>query len=109
MKTFKHMLKRHPALLFGAIALASGLAAVSIRAEEPKSDSKPLKKPAKVEAAPDAKKIEITGSRIPQKVRRVGAYATDTQQPLHIVDRAEIERSGAATLEQVLRRQSFVK
>lgn len=46
--------------------------------------------------------VEITGSRIKQKVRRSGHIATSASSPVLVVDREAIERSGASTIPGVL-------
>lgn len=48
----------------------------------------------------------VTGSHIPRETRRIGR-TTDTVAPLYVIDRSEIERSGATTVSGVLRRVPF--
>ena len=84
----------------GAVLIASLFAVAARAGDEPKGAAKLA--PKKVETKKEAK-IQITGSLIPQKVKRAG-FITDTSFPVAIIDRAEIERTGGATLTQVLRR-----
>ena len=51
--------------------------------------------------------MEITGSRIRQRVRRVGK-SVDVVSPTIVLDRREFERSGAADVGDLLRRQPFL-
>jgi len=55
----------------------------------------------------ESKRI-ITGSHIPREVRRMGQTA-DTPFPIHILDSRDIERSGAATVAEALRRVPAVR
>ena len=48
----------------------------------------------------------LTGSHIPCVYRRVGR-TTDTIQPVIVIDRREFDRSGASTVGDILKRQSF--
>ena len=50
-----------------------------------------------------AEPTEVTGSHIRQKSKRVG-MGTDTVQPVLVIDRACIDRTGAATVAELLRR-----
>lgn len=50
----------------------------------------------------------LTGSRIPTTARRVGRTA-ETPYPIYIIDRKEIEQSGAASVAEVLRRCPAVR
>jgi outer membrane cobalamin receptor len=59
-------------------------------------------------ADPKNKKVEVTGSHIKQHVRRIG-HTTDAVAPLYVIDRQEIDRSGATTVGDVLRRVTFAK
>jgi outer membrane cobalamin receptor len=47
-------------------------------------------------------KVEITGSPIKQKVRRIG-LGTDAVAPVLVIDRNYIDRTGAFTVADVLR------
>jgi outer membrane cobalamin receptor len=49
----------------------------------------------------------VTGSHIPRETRRIGR-SCDTVAPVYIVDRTDIQRSGATTVSAVLRRVPFV-
>ena len=66
--------------------------------------------PAKTKQAKVAgdQKTEITGFRTKHKVKRVG-NTTDTALNVAVIDRREIERSGAFTLAGVLTRQPSVR
>jgi outer membrane cobalamin receptor len=57
--------------------------------------------------AEDKKEI-LTGSNIPRTVNRVVGHSTDAVQPVYVIDRQDIDRSGATTLAQVLRKVPFV-
>jgi outer membrane cobalamin receptor len=57
---------------------------------------------------PEDQLVEITGSHIPKQVRRIGR-TTDSVQPLYVIDRTEIKRSGATTVADVLRTVPFAK
>lgn len=48
-------------------------------------------------------KVEITGSHIKQKVQRIG-FGTDAVPPVLVIDRQYIDRTGVATVGDVLRR-----
>lgn len=50
-----------------------------------------------------ATKVTLTGSRIPRSVRQRGAI-TDTASPVIVITRQELDRSGAMTLADALRR-----
>ena len=60
-----------------------------------------------VQAAPK-EMIEITGSHIPQNVKRLGITGT-SNAPLLVLDRAYIERSGAFTVAGALSRVPFAQ
>jgi outer membrane cobalamin receptor len=51
-------------------------------------------------------KVIITGSNIPQDVKRVGR-TTDAISPVLIIDQQDIQRSGATTVGDVLKRVPF--
>lgn len=61
----------------------------------------------KTEILPPAKVI-VTGSNIPQKVKRRGPILL-TASPVYIIDRAQLERSGAATTRDAIKSLPFVK
>ena len=127
MKTTKHLpiLRNRvkqllsTSVLIGAIALWS---TVSVHAEQ--TDSKvPAKavkakaaskvaKPAVAKAQPASttttKKVVVTGSRIPREVKTTGNLH-ETTSPVYVVDQKEIERSGAMTTADLLRRLPFVR
>jgi outer membrane cobalamin receptor len=54
---------------------------------------------------PNAKVI-VTGSNIPQDVKRIGR-TTDSISPVFVIDQHDIQRSGAATVGEVLKRLPF--
>jgi outer membrane cobalamin receptor len=58
---------------------------------------------AKTSVAPPSGEVVLTGSYLKSKVRRYGRV-TDGANLLIVIDRKEIERSGAADLNQLLRR-----
>ena len=53
------------------------------------------------------KKEIVTGSNIPRVVK-YHAHAADTVAPVYVVSRQEIDRSGAGSVGQALRRLPFV-
>ena len=53
-------------------------------------------------AKPEKTRMEVTGSRITQEVRRIGR-TTDTISPVFVIDRKEIERSGATSVAALIR------
>ncbi len=63
---------------------------------------------ASARAAVKDEMVEITGSHIKQKVHRVG-FTTDGVTPVLVFDRAYMERTGAFTVADVLRRIPFVQ
>ena len=48
-------------------------------------------------------KVEITGSHIKQVVHKIG-FSVDTVAPVYVFDREFIERTGGATVAEVLRK-----
>src|SRR6266536_1178172 len=50
--------------------------------------------------------VSLTGSYIAQNIRRTGRI-TDGANPVLVIDRKEIERSGAQDLKQLLRQQGI--
>src|SRR5262245_38636581 len=52
----------------------------------------------------EASKCVITGSYIPQKIKRNGTIA-DTTSPVSVIDRKAIDQTGASTVAQVLKRR----
>lgn len=60
---------------------------------------------AKTKAAP---KVVMTGSNIPREIKSTG-YVRETTSPVYVVDHTEIERSGAMTTADLLRRLPFIK
>lgn len=53
-------------------------------------------------------KSVVTGTRIPREVKGAG-HIRETTSPVYIVDRMEIERTGAMTVADVLRRLPFAR
>ena len=79
------------------ICLALFAAALTLRADEA----------GKKDAAKGDQMVVTTGSHLKQTVPRVRYYGPAvTPSPLYIIDRDAIERSGASTLSQVLRRST---
>ncbi|MEO7318664.1 MAG: Plug domain-containing protein [Chthoniobacteraceae bacterium] len=63
------------------------------------------------ERAPNAgkgKSAAVTGTNIARPVKRVG-HTYDTPLAIHVIDRAQIEQSGASSVGQLLRRQPGVR
>jgi hypothetical protein len=52
--------------------------------------------------------VEITGSHIPQRIKRVGIQGTSVP-PLLVLDRANLQHSGATTVAGVLTRVPFAQ
>jgi hypothetical protein len=99
-----------------SIALCLLLSGVARAADEGK-DAKTSKTPTEVTKAQKAPKTEsrekektekvvVTGSLIPRSVRRDGNI-TDMPFPVYVIDRKQIERSGAASVTQALRMTGF--
>jgi outer membrane cobalamin receptor len=86
-------------LCVNAILLSGGQAAM--RADTAESSTKAA-------AVGETKKVEITGSYVPFTIKRTGRI---TNGPLNliVIDRAEIEHSGVATLAQLLAREPGIK
>ena len=59
------------------------------------------------EPARKSKPAVVTGTNIAQPVRRIG-NTYDTPQSIQVIDRTRIERSGASSVVQLLRRQPGV-
>src|SRR6266478_751256 len=59
-----------------------------------------------VKSAVPKGKVIVTGSNIPQDVKRIGR-TTDSISPVLIIDQQDIQHSGAATVGEVLRRVPF--
>ena len=80
------------------------------KGEKVKAAAKAVKpaQPQAVAKSPEtAKKVAVTGSRIPREVKGSGNIRATTS-PVYIIDREEIERSGAMTTTALLRRLPFV-
>lgn len=103
--------------LTGVLLLFSSLG-VNAADPAPKAPAKSekAKAPAKVSKAAAAKlpakapettpKVVVTGSRIPRPVKGSGNVRESTS-PVYIVDRKEIERSGAMTVSEAIHRLPF--
>ena len=85
-----------------AAALLAGLVTASAGSDTNKTCAVKwaILKPSKPAGQAD-REIELTGSHIKQKVNRNGRI-TDGFSPVSVIDRAEIDRSGGATVRQVL-------
>jgi len=70
--------------------------------------TKPAQKDLKADSRQKEKteKVVVTGSLIPRTVRRDGNI-TDMPSPVYVIDRKQIERSGAASVAQALRMTGF--
>ena len=72
------------------------------RSDRPKAVAKAKPKPS---SKTDQRQV-VTGSQLPVKIERYGRTA-DTISPVYILDREDLERSGAASVGEVLRRLPF--
>ena len=54
------------------------------------------------------KSAAVTGTNITRPVKRIG-HTYDTTLAIHVIDRTQIEQSGASTVAQLLRRQPGVR
>ncbi|MCX7865701.1 hypothetical protein [Limisphaera sp. VF-2] len=120
MKTTKPI-RGWPSPLAWALALLLGLAGGAVVSasdatqppKQPKDKTvrqdKMVRQPKLVKVTgPRETKRVITGSHIPREVKRMGQTA-DTPFPIHILDSRDIERSGAATVAEALRRVPAVR
>lgn len=98
------------------LGLAGGSAVCASEAAQPAKlkdrtirQDKTVRQPrlVKVNGPKESKRV-ITGSHIPREVKRMGQTA-DTPFPIHILDSRDIERSGAATVAEALRRVPAVR
>ena len=93
------------------MALGSALALMltfnCAQAEEPRPNKKPAAAPTQKKPEKE-KKVTITGSRIPQKVDRLGPAPT-THWPVVIISMRSIERTGRVTPAGVLGTQPYVR
>lgn len=78
------------------------------KAKAPSKVTKPTVAKAPPPSTQTAKKVTVTGSRIPREVKPAG-HVKESFSPVYIVDRKEIERSGAMTTVELLRRLPFVR
>jgi outer membrane cobalamin receptor len=85
-----------------AAAAKKGRAARAKAVAEAKTKGQP--KPS-TKAGSEPRQV-ITGSHIPQKVKRYGRVA-DTVSLVYVLDRKDLERSGAANVGDALRRLPF--
>ncbi len=105
--------RRWAAWTVGALlSLWCGMAVWASDAPQPTKEKKKaatVRQPKQVQVTgPRESKRIITGSHIPREVRRMGQTA-DTPFPIHILDSRDIERSGAATVAEALRRVPAVR
>jgi len=94
------------------LSLGGGMTLWASAAPQPAREKKKatsVRQPKQVQVTgPRESKRIITGSHIPREVRRMGQTA-DTPFPIHILDSRDIERSGAATVAEALRRVPAVR
>jgi outer membrane cobalamin receptor len=95
-----------PALLNAAEGQADGKA--QAKSEKVKAPAKPVKVKAPAKAPVTTPKVVVTGTRIPRQIKETG-HIRETTSPVYIVDRKEIERTGAMTVADVLRRLPFAR
>lgn len=101
-------------LLLGLAGGAAVCASEAAQPAKPQKDNtirqdKSVRQPRLVKVTgPKESKRVITGSYIPREVKRMGQTA-DTPFPIHILDSRDIERSGAATVAEALRRVPAVR
>ena len=62
--------------------------------------------PSSAKSKQQKNKTIVTGSNIPQDVKRIG-HTTDSISPVLIIDQQDIQHSGAGTVGEVLRRVPF--
>jgi outer membrane receptor for Fe3+-dicitrate len=53
-------------------------------------------------------KVVVTGSHIPRKIKHYGNLS-ETSSPVYVVDRKEIERSGASTITELLTKLPYAR
>jgi hypothetical protein len=92
------------------VAISIALFILALGGASAAADSKELGKKKPKERLPQAKeeRVEITGSHLKRKITRNGRI-TDGQAPLFIIDRKQIEQSGASTVAGVLKRQGMFR
>jgi outer membrane receptor for Fe3+-dicitrate len=78
------------------------------KSKTPTEGTKPAHKELKADSRETEKteKVVITGSLIPRTMRRSGNI-TDTPSSVYVIDRKQLERSGAASVTQALRMTGF--
>ena len=105
------------ACLLFALSASSGLCSddrgkkADSKADKAKISAKMAKLPAAgagAQANTSTNKAVVTGTRIPRKIEAHGR-ANATSSAVYIVDRQEIERSGAMTTAALLRRLPFAR
>jgi hypothetical protein len=96
-----------------AIALVGASVALADEAKDTAATKAPAPKSAKdgsaqatVKKEAKEKNVVLTGSYLPRDVRRAGVV-TDGPNAVYVVDSKMIQRSGAATLSEALRRTGF--
>ena len=96
------------ALLLAGMAVSQAQSAAQPTAGQSKQPKAAVTAPAKA-SKPSAKnadaktKVVTTGSYIPREVKRYRSVA-ETFSPVYVIDQAQIQQSGAATLSGVLRK-----
>jgi outer membrane cobalamin receptor len=93
-------------LILVAVAMADEKAAANSQATTKTSGTAEdtAKQSAAAKRAEQSKQV-ITGSYIPNKVRRKGPVP-NTASPVYIIDREAIDQTGATTVSQVLKRRA---
>lgn len=95
-------------LLLPGLARADQESKDANKSKTPTEGTKPAQKDLKADSRGKEKtdKVVVTGSLIPRTVRRDGNI-TDMPFPVYVIDRKQIERSGAASVAQALRMTGF--
>jgi outer membrane cobalamin receptor len=100
--------ERVAAVVCGLALLPAVVAFAESESDKAKAAA-PAPKPTVKPAAPAAEgKTELTGSHLKQKVRK-GYYTTDSAFNVSIIDQKQIERSGAMTVQELLRKQPYTR
>src|SRR6266446_4206082 len=97
-----HLLRLLAFLMMG-VCLTVGTVLAGDKGETKKETKKEVKVDQKKKSEPEEKTL-LTGSLIPQKAKPNRIPVTSS--PMIVIDRAEIERSGQATLAGVLKKQT---
>jgi outer membrane cobalamin receptor len=98
MKTHRGLFSKRTVIAAAAIALSLLMPAAVLAGQ----GAKKAKTRAKARQQEQQKEV-LTGSHIPQKVKRAGHIAVSAS-PVTVIDRQAIERTGAASLSQILTR-----